>query len=125
MGGLADNLAFGIVSLREQKHLQKAEEKIQMLANVVESSDDAIITKSLDGTITSWNKGAEVVYGYSEEEVLGKNISILAPPQLKDELKHLTEKIEAGEHGTFKGNTPYSHNNLLVRLNNIKGTVLM
>jgi|GEM_PF-1822171 len=98
MGGLADNLAFGIVSLREQKHLQKAEEKIQMLANVVESSDDAIITKSLDGTITSWNKGAEVVYGYSEEEVLGKNISILAPPQLKDELKHLTEKIEAGEH---------------------------
>nr|WP_319373823.1 PAS domain S-box protein [uncultured Methanobacterium sp.] len=77
---------------------KKAEEKIQMLANVVESSDDAIITKSLEGRITSWNKGAELIYGYSAEEVLGKNISILAPPELKNELKHLIENIKHGEH---------------------------
>ena len=73
------------------------DEKNQLLANVVESSDDAIITKSLNGSITSWNKGAELIYGYSEEEVIGKNISILAPIPLKDEVKQLIEKIENGE----------------------------
>lgn len=76
----------------------KAEEKIQMLANVVESSDDAIIIKSLDGTITSWNNGAEMIYGYTADEVLGKDVSILAPPGQKDEIKHLIKKIEQGEH---------------------------
>ncbi len=52
---------------------KKAEEKIQILANAVESSDDAILTLSLDGIITSWNKGAEQIYGYSVEEILGKH----------------------------------------------------
>ncbi len=51
---------------------KKAEEKLKKLADAVESSDDAIITESLDGTITSWNKGAEEIYGYSAEEILGK-----------------------------------------------------
>ena len=77
---------------------KKAEEKIQMMANMVESSDDAIISKSLEGIITSWNKGAELIYGYSEEEVLGKNVSILAPYQLKDEINQLIEKIKHGNH---------------------------
>ena len=75
-----------------------ADEKIHMLANVVESSDDAIIFKSLEGRILSWNKGAEEIYGYSAEEVLGEDISILAPPQLTDEVKLLIEKIKKGEH---------------------------
>ena len=73
------------------------DEEVQLLANVVESSDDAIISKSLDGCITFWNKGADLIYGYSAEEVIGKNISILAPPQLKDEVKELIEKIKDGE----------------------------
>jgi PAS domain S-box-containing protein len=73
------------------------DEKIQLLANVVESSDDAIITKSLDGVITTWNKGAEIIYGYSAEEVIGKNISILTPPQQKNEIKKLIKKIKDGE----------------------------
>jgi len=76
---------------------KKTEEKIQMLANVVESSDDAIITKSLDGIITNWNRGAEQIYGYSAEDVLGKNISILEPENLKGETKQLVEKIKQGE----------------------------
>ncbi|EKQ53102.1 MAG: PAS domain S-box [Methanobacterium sp. Maddingley MBC34] len=75
----------------------KSEEKIQMLANVVESSDDAIISKSLEGQITSWNKGAELIYGYSAEEIMGKDISILAPSQLKDEINQFIEKIKKGE----------------------------
>ena len=57
---------------------KKAEEKIQNLANIVESSNDAIGTISLDGIITSWNKGAEQIYGYSAEEILGKTVSILS-----------------------------------------------
>ena len=77
--------------------LKKAEEKIQRLASIVESSDDAIITESLDGIITSWNKGAEKVYGYSAEEVLGKNIAILEPDSLKGEIARFSEKIKQGE----------------------------
>ena len=76
---------------------KKAEEKIQNLANVVESSNDAIGTISLDGIITSWNKGAEQVYGYSSEEISGKHVSILAPSHLKDETKRLSEWVKQGE----------------------------
>jgi len=82
---------------RDISELKKAEEKIQTLANVVESSNDAIITESLDGVITSWNKGAEQVYGYLAEEVLGKNMSILEPDNLKGEIKQLAEKVKQGK----------------------------
>jgi PAS domain S-box-containing protein len=82
---------------RDITELKKAEEKIRTLANIVESSNDAIITESLDGIITSWNKGAEQVYGYSAEEVLGKNMSILEPDNIEGETKHLIEKIKKGE----------------------------
>ena len=73
---------------------KKAEEKIKDLANVVESSGDAIMTNSLDGIISSWNKGAEHIYGYSAEEILGKNVSILEPDNLKGEIKQFFEKIK-------------------------------
>jgi len=53
---------------------KRAEEKLQALANVVESSSDAILTLSLDDIIASWNKSAELIYGYLAEEVLGKNV---------------------------------------------------
>nr|WP_243684269.1 PAS domain S-box protein [Methanosarcina barkeri] len=66
---------------------KKTEEKIRTLADVVESSNDAIITETLDGIIASWNKAAEQIYGYSAEEILGKNISILEPENLKGEIK--------------------------------------
>ena len=75
----------------------KAEEKIKTLADVVESSDDAIITESLEGIIISWNKGAEQVYGYSAEEILGKPKSIMIPPHLDKETKKLSEMIQQGE----------------------------
>ena len=63
---------------------KKAEEKIQTLANAVESSNDAIVTKSLDGIITSWNKGAEQIYGYSAEEILEKMYQFLNRIILKE-----------------------------------------
>ncbi|MGB9938958.1 PAS domain S-box protein [Methanosarcina sp.] len=76
---------------------EKSEEKIQSLANIVESSNDAIGTISLDGVITSWNKGAEQVYGYSAKEIFGKTASILAPSHLDEETKKLTEMVKKGK----------------------------
>jgi len=76
---------------------KKTEEKIQSLANIVESSHDAIVTKSLDGIITSWNKGAEQFYGYSAEEILGKPIFILEPSSSEGETKALIEMVKQGE----------------------------
>ena len=68
-----------------------------LLAAIVESSDDAIIGKALDGTITSWNRGAEKLYGYSAEEAIGKNISIVVPKDRLNEINIIHEKVERGE----------------------------
>ncbi|AKB44223.1 PocR ligand-binding domain-containing protein [Methanosarcina vacuolata] len=76
---------------------KKAEEKIRILADAVESSNDAIVTEYFDGTITSWNKTAEHIYGYSAEEILGENVSILEPDNLKGEIKKIIEKVKHGE----------------------------
>jgi PAS domain S-box-containing protein len=63
--------------LTERKRVERGREQ---LASIVDYSDDAIIGKSLDGIILNWNKGAERLYGYLAEEVVGKPISILVPP---------------------------------------------
>ena len=73
------------------------EEQARWLAAIVESSDDAIISKSLDGIITSWNKGAERIFGYLAEEVIGKPISILIPPDRHDEESVILECLRRGE----------------------------
>lgn len=83
---------------RDITELKKAEEKIKALAKAIESSNDAIITGTLDGTITSWNKGAEQIYGYLTEELMGKNVSILEPDNLKGEIKQLFDKIKQGKN---------------------------
>ncbi len=67
------------------------------LAAIVESSDDAIIGKTLDGIITSWNASAEILYGYMPHEVIGRAISVLAPPDRLDEQKYLLNRIAQGE----------------------------
>jgi PAS domain S-box-containing protein len=70
---------------------------VYLLAAIVESSDDAIIGKTLDGIITSWNKGAEEIYGYKADEVIGKHISILVPSGYPDDIPQIIEKIRRGE----------------------------
>ena len=81
----------------ESSKRKMAEENRLHLASIVEYSNDAIITKSLDGIITGWNKGAEQIYGYSAGEVLGKPISILEPSILVEETEELAELIKQGD----------------------------
>ncbi len=83
--------------IQDTTELKKSEEKIRNLANIVESSNDAIGTISLEGTFTSWNKGAEEVYGYSHEEILGRPMSFVTPAHLGDETNKLSELVKQGE----------------------------
>jgi PAS domain S-box-containing protein len=69
-----------------------------LLAAIVESSDDAILGKTLDGMISSWNKGAERMYGYSAEEAVGRPISMLLPPDRPKEIEEILERLRRGEH---------------------------
>jgi PAS domain S-box-containing protein len=69
----------------------------EFLNAIVESSDDAIIGKALDGTILSWNGGAERLYGYAPHEILGQNITTIVPPDRRDELDGIYQKLERGE----------------------------
>jgi PAS domain S-box-containing protein len=76
---------------------RRAEADRSRLASIVRSSQDAIIGKSLDGTILSWNAGATSVYGYTAEEAIGRPISMLAPPHLVDEMARILERVRQGE----------------------------
>ena len=67
------------------------------LALIVDSSQDAIIGKNLDGVVTHWNKGAEQMYGYTAAEIIGQPVSTLAPPERADEIPEILRKIRHGE----------------------------
>src|SRR5215469_8759004 len=75
-----------------------ADEALLRYAAIVESSDDAIASGTLNGTIVSWNAGAQRMYGYTEAEAVGKPITMLVPPELPDEENKLLEKLRAGGH---------------------------
>jgi two-component system sporulation sensor kinase A len=81
---------------RDITERKRAEEAASRLAAIVESSNDAIISKTLDGIITYWNKGAERLYGYSAMEMKGKPISILVPSNRANELTEVLERIRNG-----------------------------
>jgi len=67
------------------------------LVSIIDSSEDAILSKDLNGTITSWNKGAEHIYGYTPDEVVGKHISLLIPSDRPDEIPEILRKVARGE----------------------------
>ncbi|MFH1059561.1 MAG: PAS domain S-box protein [Pseudomonadota bacterium] len=94
---LAKVCALAIVIARLREKREKAEQAIRRIASIVESSEDAIIAMTLEGVIVSWNQGAQHLCGYSPEEVLGKHISILDPPDEPDEVPRMLEKIRHGE----------------------------
>ena len=67
------------------------------LAAIVESSTDAMIGKTLDGAITSWNAGAERMYGYAAPQIIGRHVSVLIPPDRADELPSILQRVARGE----------------------------
>src|SRR5687768_9414842 len=77
--------------------LKKDEEYIMHLGSIVEYSDDAIISKSLDGIIKSWNKGSEKMFGFTAKQAVGKHISLIIPPEYIKEEKMILEKISKNE----------------------------
>ncbi|HEX5851178.1 MAG TPA: PAS domain S-box protein [Rubrobacter sp.] len=92
-----DNAALYQRSREEAAEREQAQERSRRLAAIVESSEDAILSKTLDGTITSWNGGAERLYGYRAEEVIGESVTILVPPELPREIPEILEKIGRGQ----------------------------
>ncbi len=84
----------------EELHLRTAEQLgayRSRLALIIDSSEDAIYSKDLNGIVTSWNKGAERIYGYTPEEMVAKHISILAPADRKDEIPDILQRVARGE----------------------------
>ena len=83
-----------VIDVTERKRTEQA---TRLLAAIVESSHDAIVSKDLDGIITSWNKGAERLFGYAAEEAVGQNITLIIPPDRRDEEIAIIERVTRGE----------------------------
>ncbi len=92
-----DRLTGVVLVFRDVTERRRSEEARRHLAAIVESSDDAIVGKSLDGVITSWNRAAERLYGYTAEEAVGQSFSLLVPPGHVDPMLALIEQVRRGE----------------------------
>ena len=86
-----------LATIRDITDRKQVEEYTARLSAIVEFSDDAIISKDLHGNILSWNKGAERLYGFTEEEVLGRSIKFLFPTEKQYEFDEIMQKVERGE----------------------------
>lgn len=93
--GQAVRMIGAMLDMTERK---QAEEVERRLAAIIESSDDAILSMNLTGAIASWNRGAERLYGYRAEEVIGKPVTILIPEDRQNEERELLERSNRGEH---------------------------
>ena len=93
-----DRVVGAVVVFQDITERTRAEEEIRQLASIVESSNDAIIGKSPDGTVLSWNSGAQKIFGYSAAEMKGRRVTTLVPPGFPDDVGWILGKINQGEH---------------------------
>ena len=94
---IARQLGFSTQRIRSEDERRRGEHASRLFASIVETSDDAIVSKDLNGIVTSWNKGAAHIFGYAPEEMIGKPIITLIPPDLHDEETRIIERIRRGE----------------------------
>jgi PAS domain S-box-containing protein len=92
--GTVQGWLAAVSDITEEKH---AEDALRRLAAIVESSDDAILSEDMDGVITSWNEGAERIYGYTAEETIGQPIFMLIPPERHEEQAAILARTRRGE----------------------------
>ena len=92
-----EEIVGAITSFVDISERKIVEEAAQRLAAIVESSEDAIVSKDLTGVIRTWNKGAERLFGYLAEEVIGKSVTILIPPDREDEEPAILKRLQLGE----------------------------
>jgi PAS domain S-box-containing protein len=90
-------LAGVVLIFRDITERRAAEQSRAWLAAVVQSSDDAVVSKTLEGIITSWNRGAEQLFGYSAQEIIGKPITTIVPPELHGEERDILARLRRGE----------------------------
>jgi PAS domain S-box-containing protein len=94
--------------------LRESEQRLAWLASIVEFSDDVIVSKNLDGIITSWNKGAERVFGYSAAEAIGEPITLVIPEDRHNEEREILTRIRRGERiDHFETVRRHKHGNLI------------
>jgi PAS domain S-box-containing protein len=94
---IAGNVVGVVLVFHDVTEVRRAQEALHRLSAIVESSDDAIIGKTMEGVITSWNLGAERLYGYSAAEIVGQPISVLIPADHPDELPGILRRLANGE----------------------------
>jgi PAS domain S-box-containing protein len=85
---------IALIDITERKRADVAQAR---LATLVDSSDDSIIAKNLDGIILNWNTGSERLFGYQADEIIGKSICLLLPPELQEEEKRILRRLSTGE----------------------------
>src|SRR5262249_44938603 len=83
--------------MAKPRHVSPSGTARHRLAAIVESSEDAIISKNLDGVITGWNAGARRIFGYTQKEAVGQPITILVPPEIRNEENKILAVLRAGE----------------------------
>jgi PAS domain S-box-containing protein len=90
-------ITVGALERRRRPLTKRTDESRAWLAAVVSASSDAIISKTLDGTILSWNEGAERIFGFSSSEAVGRSIELIIPPELRDEEQQILARLRRGE----------------------------
>lgn len=91
------DLQGAVLVFRDMTARRRSQMNQRLLASIVNSSDDAIIAKDLNGIVTSWNKSAERIFGYTAEEMIGRPIAIIAAPDRRDEMPRILERVRSGE----------------------------
>ena len=100
MGGKIERKSPKVTALEHREvetALHESEQRLRFLASIVQSSDDAIVSKDLDGIITSWNEGAERIFGFSAGEAIGQPITIVIPQDRQSEEREILTRIRRGE----------------------------